>query len=268
MRGQSISVMTIALLLAAGTPVVTEAALVAHYTFDEGVGATAFDSAGNNDGVIYGAQRVGGVFGGALDFDGADDYVALPDNSPVWLPEHDFTCSVWVCFDTGADVSGQGVLLDLNCTASADPANDNGCVLLRKDNGQTFFGLNTTTTVDEKLYCDPIYTEGRWHHIAALRDGSTQALYVDGNPVGSRTCSVSPIDFSGGSYDDDGVNIGTTTTNNNPTGIYFFDGKIDDVRIYNVALSDSEIKQLAIPEPATLWLLAFGVLPLLRKRTS
>ena len=68
----------------------TEANLIGHWTFDEQSGMTAFDSAGGNHGNIEGAQRVDGVLGGALNLDGIDDCVALPDNSQVWLPEFDF----------------------------------------------------------------------------------------------------------------------------------------------------------------------------------
>jgi hypothetical protein len=260
---RTILIVAMGTVLLVAIPTVTEANLIGHWTFDEHSGMTAFDSAGGNNGQINGAQRVDGVFGGALDFDGFNDSVVLPDNSPVWLPEYDFTCSAWVSFDGPVSVSGQEVLLDLNWTASSDPANDNGYILLRKDNGQTFFGLTTITNVDEKLYSNPVYTDGEWYHLAILREGATQALYVNGSLVNSRTCSPSRIDFSGGSYDDDRVSIGRYTTTNSPNGAFFLDGKIDDVRIYDVALSPAEIRELAVPEPATLLLLGFGGMGLL-----
>jgi hypothetical protein len=53
--------------------------LVGWWTFDEGSGTTAYDSAGSNDGTIYGAQWTSGQIGGALSFDGVDDYVDLSD---------------------------------------------------------------------------------------------------------------------------------------------------------------------------------------------
>jgi len=218
--------------------------LVAHWKFDEGEGTTAYDSAGDNDGVVYGAQWAHGVLDGALSLDGVDDCVALPDNSPVWLPEYDFTYSAWVCFDASASVSGQEVLLDLNWTASSNPTNDNGCILLMKDSGEMFFGLTTITNVDEKLYSNPVFAEGEWYHIVALRGGTSQAIYVNGNLDNNRTCSASQIDFAGGSYDDDGVSIGRTTTVNSPSGVFYLDGKIDDVRIYNQALSAEGIAGL------------------------
>jgi len=226
--------------------------LVSHWRFDEGGGDVAYDSAGGNDGVVYGADWADGVLDGALEFDGVDDCVGLPDNSPVWLPEYDFACSAWVYFDApAASVSGSEILLDLNWTASNSPTNDNGCIVLRKDSGEVFFGMTTITDVDEKLYSNHIFTEGEWHHIVALRGGTNQAMYVNGNLDSSRTCSASQIDYSGGSYDDDGVSIGRITTASDPNGIFFLDGKMDDVRIYDVALTAEEIVGLyeAVPEP-------------------
>ena len=231
--------------------------LVAHWRFDEGEGLIAYDSAGDNDGVVFGADWVDGQIGGALDFDGVDDCVALPDNSPVWLPEYDFACSAWVYFDTPASVPGNEILLDLNWTASSDPTNDNGCTVLRKDSGEAFFGMTTITDVDQKLYSNQFFTEGEWYHIVALRGGTNQAMYVNGNLDSSRICSASRIDFTGGSYDDDGVSIGRITTVRYPNGLCYLDGKIDDVRIYGRALSAEEVlglyEEVPLPPEAEVY---------------
>lgn len=56
----------------------TDEGLVAYYSFDEGGGSSAYDYSGNeNDGTVYGAAWTEGVSGGALAFDGVDDYVWL-----------------------------------------------------------------------------------------------------------------------------------------------------------------------------------------------
>ncbi|MHC4889517.1 MAG: hypothetical protein ACYTEO_08660, partial [Planctomycetota bacterium] len=52
--------------------------MVSHWKFDEGSGTTAYDSAGSNDGTIYGASWLDGIIDGALDFDGSGDYVDAP----------------------------------------------------------------------------------------------------------------------------------------------------------------------------------------------
>lgn len=97
--------------------------LVAHWQFDEGIGTTAYDSAGDKHGNIHGGQWVDGQINGALSFDGSDDYVELPDNDPIWLPMNDFSLSIWVCSDnefTGMTNLNE-IILDLNYAASSNP---------------------------------------------------------------------------------------------------------------------------------------------------
>jgi len=69
--------------------------LIAHWKFDEGTGAIAYDSAGSNDGVVYGAEWTDGVLDGALGFDGADDYVGVADDDSL-TPDSALTISSWV----------------------------------------------------------------------------------------------------------------------------------------------------------------------------
>ncbi|MCK4785097.1 MAG: PD40 domain-containing protein, partial [Desulfobacteraceae bacterium] len=211
--------------------------LVSHWKFDEGSGPTAYDSAGTYDSTVYGAQWTTGQFNGALDFDGVDDYVALPDNEPVWLPQYNFTLAVWVC-PTG---SSGAKILDLNFTASANPDYDQGYAVGRNNSGQISFEMNTTTTPDENTRTNDALVEGRWYHVVAVRDGTTQAIYLDGQLNVSRTCASDPIDFVGG-YDDDRVNIGRVTTNIGTA--FHLEGKIDEFLIYDRALSSKEIEQL------------------------
>jgi hypothetical protein len=214
--------------------------LVGWWKFDEGSGTTAYDSAGSYDGTIYGAAWTTGQIGG--DFDGIDDYVGLPDNDPVWLPQYNFTLSVWVYFERDAGSTTEH-LLDLNHANSGDPANELGYALFRgATSGELAFHMTTTTNTDEDLYTDDVLSKGMWYHIVALREGTTQAIYIDGEPNVSRTCSPDPIDFVGG-YDDDKVSIGKFSR----VGVgsaFELEGRIDDVRIYDRALTAEEIQQL------------------------
>jgi subtilisin family serine protease len=205
---------------------------------------TAYDSAGDKHGTVYGAQWVNGVMGRALDFDGVSSGVGLPDNWPVWLPEYDFTCSLWVRFNTPPTISRHETLLDLNATSSSDPVNDIGCAVKRIDTGEASFGFNTFQGVTHVLYSDAVLDQGRWYHIVALRNATSQELYIDGRLEVSGVCADGQIDYDGGSYDDDGVNIGRATTNNSPNGAQHADAKMDDVRIYDVGLSADEVEQL------------------------
>ncbi len=219
--------------------------LISHWMFDEGSGTTVYDSAGDNHGVIYGAQWTIGQVNGALSFDGEDDYVELPDNNPIWLPQYDFSLSAWVSFerDDVFSSSESEVILDLNFGASSNPANELGYNIQRRgDSGKLCFQITTTTNSDEDLYSNEVLATKTWYHIVAVRDGGTQAIYINGRLDAARTCSTDPIDFVGG-YDDDNVNIGRFTTNiGNPR--YHLKGQIDDVMIFGSALSGETIRQL------------------------
>jgi hypothetical protein len=93
--------------------------LISCWKFDEDQGSIAYDSAGSNHGTIHGAQRTAGQVNGALSFDGEDDYVELPDNNPVWLPQFNFSFSAWIYFERESISlpSEQEVILDLNFAA-------------------------------------------------------------------------------------------------------------------------------------------------------
>lgn len=77
--------------------------LIAHYTFDEGSGTTANDSAGSNTGTINGATWTSGKVGGALEFDG-NDHITFNEDLPNSYP---FTFSGWV--KTLANTKGSAV---------------------------------------------------------------------------------------------------------------------------------------------------------------
>ena len=220
-----------------------DSGLAAHWKFDEGEGDIAYDSVGANDGNVYGAQWTTGKIDGALDFDGANDYVALPDNDPVWLPQYNFALSVWVYFEREPASAPQPTILDFNFGESGTTANELGYkVGISPIAEKLVFAMTTTTNPDENLFLDDVLVANRWYHIVAVRDGTTQAIYIDGQLSADRTCSPDPIDFVGG-YDDDKVNIGRSTTDPGDPRFHL-KGKIDDVRIYDRALSTEEIEQL------------------------
>jgi len=219
--------------------------LISYWKFDEDQGSIAYDSAGNNHGTIHGAQRTAGQVNGALSYDGEDDYVELPDNNPVWLPQFNFSFSAWVYFEREfiSLISGGEVILDLNFGDSSNTANELGYNIHRSsDGGRLYFQMTTTTSSDEDLYSNESLAANRWYHIVAVREGGTQAIYVNGLLDASRTCSADPIVFVGG-YDDDRINIGRfTTTIGHPR--HHLKGKIDNVKIFDRALSAEEIQQL------------------------
>ncbi|GEM_PF-553954 len=216
------------------------------WSFDEGEGDTAYDSAGNRHGIVHGAQWISGHIGSALSLDGFTDYVELPDNDPVWLPENDFTIAFWVWFETGDATSSPGrneIILDFNYGASANPENELGyCIQRRAGTARMLFQMTTYWASDEDLYTEALFFKHRWYHIVAVRNGTSQEIYVDGQLDSRRSCMSNPIDFAGG-YDDNEVNMGRYTALGREPGGHF-GGALDEVMIFDVALSAAQIREL------------------------
>jgi len=215
------------------------------WPFDEGTGRRTVDAAGDCPGRVEGATWSPGRLGRALRFDGVDDYVGLPDNNPVWLPVDDFTISFWVYFerDKCVSVTQNEVLVDFNAGSSSDPENELGYIVFRHgENGTFAFQMATMTNTDEDLESQVVPDKDRWYHVVAVRQGTLQMIYVNGLLDAWRACSYSPIDFVGG-YDDDKVNIGRYTTS---IGVprYHFKGMLDELMMFDRALTDDEVYRL------------------------
>jgi hypothetical protein len=90
----------------------------------------------------------------------------------------------------------------------------------------------------EPLSSEYVITDGEWHHIGFMWDGSYRSLYVDGVEVAKDTKALTQalMYSNGGLYIGAGKDLDLTS---------FFSGLIDDIRIYNVALSAKEIAALA-----------------------
>ncbi|MHC4623252.1 MAG: hypothetical protein ACYS4W_05050 [Planctomycetota bacterium] len=96
---------------------------VAHWKFDEGTGPTAYDSAGTNDGtLVNGPVWTSGVLDGALEFDGTNDYVTIPDD-PGLDVTGDITISAWMYLTrggTGQEGSQQGIVTKCSGTGASN----------------------------------------------------------------------------------------------------------------------------------------------------
>ena len=208
-----------------GTQTLGLRGLVLWLKFNEGSGNIAYDSSFyNNHGTIYGATWTDGKFGKALKFDGVDDYVEVPDSESlritgdltiiVWVfPELDVEAYQGVC---GKGKAGEGVM-------AVDTRYDDYRLAWRQGDGTTAYYHNFYNffTLGEK-----------WYFVAVVREGNTIKAFRDGEFFGSQTfdytVGATNVDFYIGRRDDG----------------FYFNGIIDEVRIYNRVLSENEIKML------------------------
>ena len=196
--------------------------LVAAYAFDENTGVTVGDASGNsNTGTVTEAAWVPGRFGSALSFDGVNDRVFVNSSTSLNLSTG-MTLEAWV--QPTAAQSGWRTIVQREPDAYfLNGSNDSGA--LRPSGGGNFAGSTTWTSATTPLVV------GTWTHLALTYNGSLVQLYVNGVATASTPASggvlatTSPLWIGG----------------NNPYGEYF-KGLIDEVRIYNRALSAAEVQ--------------------------
>ena len=194
--------------------------LVAAYSFEEGSGTSVADLSGRgNSGVVSGATWVPGRYGSGLSFDGVDDWVTVADSTSLDLSSA-LTLSAWV--RPGAlggwrtvlfkERSGGMVYALYGAEGGSNPI------------GQIFLGGERNATGPSSVPLD------QWTHLAATSDGTTLRLYVDATLVSS-TAAAGSLQASTGP-----LRIG-----GNSVWSEWFTGVIDEVRIYERALSAAEI---------------------------
>jgi len=203
--------------------------LAGWWELEEGTDITAYDSSGNgNDGVLIGppdwaAGRIGDY---ALDFDGAGDYVEMGDTVQNYL-ETSYTVSAWIKADAIVPnkviaAYRQSSLINPSVLFQLDHYNADARFTVRDDSGN----------IAEAIYSNAI-TAGIWHHVAGVREGNTLNVYVNGVSGASDSQTF-------GTISPDNLKVGAFQFSGNPPQS-FFDGTIDDVRIYDRALSAGEI---------------------------
>ncbi len=210
--------------------------IISHWKLDEASGAVATDSLGFADGVLINSpvwQPEEGAIQGALEFDGVDDRVDL---GPLDIYNGTgLTLSMWVKVDD-FDVSDGRMISKASSTSGSkhywmlSTLSDNRLRFRLKAGGNT----STLVSASDELVA------GAWTHVVATYDGATMRLYKNGAEIAS-LAKTGLIDTNPAVL----VSIG-----NQPEGAgsRAFDGKIDDVRIYNRPLTDVEVAELGDPD--------------------
>jgi len=208
----------------------TTGSLVSLWKLDETSGSTVKDSAGDNNGTLIGNPRwqpEAGKVNGALMFGGKGTYINIGRDSDFDITDQ-ITVSVWIKVNK-FDQEWQSII------AKGDSAwrmqrNQNedslefACSGLKIPSGTPWGNLLGKRSVND----------GQWHHVAGIYDGKKMYLIIDGDVDASQPAS------------------GRINTNNAPVYIgnnaeqnsRFWNGLIDDVRVYNYALSKEEVAEI------------------------
>jgi hypothetical protein len=197
--------------------------LVAAYDFNAGSGATVNDVSGNgNTGTIVNATwTTSGKYGSALSFNGTNAQVVINDSASLHLTTA-VTLEAWVN-PSSAPTGWQDVLYKAVDNYFLEAGSTNG--------NKPGTGVLLTSSAEPLAYGPAALTASTWTHLAMTYDGTTLKIYVNGALVTSTT------------------QTGTITTSTNALQIggdttygQYFKGLIDEVRVYNIALTQAQIQ--------------------------
>ncbi|MHC4596871.1 MAG: LamG domain-containing protein, partial [Planctomycetota bacterium] len=202
--------------------------LVGWWKFDDGSGTTAKDSSRNgHDGTLNGdPQWVAGQLGGALDFDGAGDFVEVPHNPSLSIT-NEITIAAWT--NMRGNASGEMAIV----SKGGWSANDLPYELTETPGSIIYWQFYDDGGRDNCAPPSPPVDE--WHHIAATYDGTIFKCYIDGQ-LAQEWGYVGKMP----------ENTASVTIGRRSRGGTSFNGMIDEVAIFNRALGAEEIPNLMI----------------------
>ncbi len=200
---------------------------IAHWKLDETSGTTAVDSAGGHHGTVTNATWTTGQLAGGLEFNSASDNVTVPHDATLSLTEA-VTLSAWI-YKTGPLTGYKAVVVKASTGSDLN-------YFLGTWQDQVVFGFSTTTDNWQGYYSSSANLQaGTWYHIAASYDNAYDSvrLYLNGTLIDSFTTTLEPV-----------TNNANLWLGRSAIGEYW-SGTLDDVRIYNRALGDADIADLA-----------------------
>ncbi len=176
--------------------------------------------------------------------------IEIPYN-PALNPAKEITVSVWARMDSNAVVAGNNYILGLNRW--------NGYKLNIQQAGYAFFTIKTTTGIIDHDNASPTLDINKWYHITVSYKAGSMNFYLDGalvktwpNLTGDPVAVKNTINLVIGQDLPTSLYQNTATSEKNdadgnnfhgPWGGYFR-GDLDEVRIYNIALSDTQVKSI------------------------
>jgi hypothetical protein len=218
--------------------------LMLAYSFDEGSGATIHDSSGkvNRGSVIAGTWTVSGHTGSSLSYDGSGDYVQTPSSATINIAGKGLTVEMWANITAGSAIDYVLLAKPWVNGTTASPTYQYGVEYDANGAHTIDFYFGDTIGTRHGPY-SMVPTTGAWTHLAYTFDGTTVKGYLDGVLK-----IAAPVD----------ADIQARTSNLligvDAAHQQGFKGKLDDVRLYNRALTQLEVqtdmgKAVAPPVP-------------------
>ena len=236
------------------TTTLNTSGLVGYWTFDgkdtvwtSSTAATTLDKSGSgNTGTLTNMSRAAspteGKLGQALTFNGSNSSYISVGTGLAFSKTTPFSGSAWINTTNGINRT-----IVSNYTYATSPGWVFELGVATSANKPYFLIINANAMNGRVVYGSTNLNDGRWHHVAFTYSGANDAsgilLYVDGSAETLTTL----INTDPGTLVDTGIKIGQFAPNLN-----FFDGKMDDVRIYNRALSAGEVAGLYTMGTATV----------------
>ena len=187
----------------------------------------ASDIQGSSNGTLTNGATFGtGKVGQAFSFDGADDLVALAAQPAISTA---LTIEGWVNFDS-ANFDNYQVIFNNNQVLFRKNASTEG-------NKFSIFVTLTDNSVEPRAQSTTVPTAGTWHHVAGTWDGTTLRIYVNGTPEGSSTRQGTLTSTTATQAQIGRGHLSSLT-------LFPLDGRIDELSIYNRALTASEIQAI------------------------
>jgi len=210
---------------------------VSEWSFNEGSGSAAADTVGTNNGVLTNFNFSGNsnwktgaecVSGGCLSFDGSNDYVDVGDDQSLNIISA-ITMEAWI----KPNSFGNGWrIIDKPYTSLAEPYSQYDLRLGEVTDGTNKASIDLSIGgTRKKLNTVSIMTAGNWYHLVGVYDGSSMKIYFNGALDNSISQTGSLTSYST-----------RTTIGGWKNTTAFFNGSIDEVRIYNAALTASAIR--------------------------
>ena len=204
----------------------------------------ALDSIGQNNGTLQGGTTFSaGIVGQCFTFDGSSGFIDIADTASMDFGTGDFTIAGWVRFpslatvpDPGSSSSGSEEII--HKVVGLWP-NDQTYFLEYTDGPAFRFMVHDTAANENDFTVAAPLAVGIWYHVAAVRAGNTNRVYLDGLLLGEQVAGSHANTGTGGI-----ARIGRIAPNGIPGLTRFFHGDIDEFCLYSRALTSSDIQQI------------------------